>query len=94
MICQPCRDGVHEGTPKTVEDMPCGVSCAALVPEQSCDACGRYVQWPQLTCPGEGHCDCQHRPITYAGTCGAGEQPCGQPARLYACGWRCDGHKP
>lgn len=50
--------------------------------------------WEVPVCPGEGHCDCQHRPPSYAGTCGAGAQPCGQPARLYACGWRCDRHKP
>lgn len=28
----------------------------------------------------------------HAGTCGAGERPCGKPARLYAIGWRCDDH--
>lgn len=27
--------------------------------------------------------------------CGAGVKPCGKPARLYPCGWRCDDeHKP
>lgn len=27
--------------------------------------------------------------------CGAGVTPCGKPARLYPCGWRCDDeHKP
>ncbi|CAM5525566.1 MULTISPECIES: hypothetical protein [Streptomyces] len=30
----------------------------------------------------------------YRGQCGAGVTPCGAPARLYACGWRCDTHKP
>lgn len=29
-----------------------------------------------------------------AGRCGAGVTPCGQPARLYLSGWRCDAHKP
>lgn len=28
------------------------------------------------------------------GQCGAGVTPCGAPARLYPCGWRCDGHRP
>lgn len=45
-------------------------------------------------CPGPGQCTCQHRTAKPAGTCGAGVQPCGQPARLYACGWRCEAHKP
>ncbi|WP_055695951.1 hypothetical protein [Streptomyces prasinopilosus] len=26
--------------------------------------------------------------------CEAGAAPCGQPARFYACGWRCETHKP
>ncbi|RKN55921.1 hypothetical protein D7193_15140 [Micromonospora costi] len=26
--------------------------------------------------------------------CGAGVVPCGRPARLYACGWRCVEHPP
>jgi hypothetical protein len=26
--------------------------------------------------------------------CGAGVTPCGAPARLYPCGWRCDEHSP
>lgn len=26
--------------------------------------------------------------------CSAGVTPCGAPARLYACGWRCDEHSP
>lgn len=26
--------------------------------------------------------------------CGAGVTPCGAPALLYSCGWRCDPHRP
>jgi hypothetical protein len=26
--------------------------------------------------------------------CGHCNVPCGQPARLYPCGWRCDDHSP
>lgn len=26
--------------------------------------------------------------------CQAGQTHCGQPARLFPCGWRCDSHKP
>jgi hypothetical protein len=29
-----------------------------------------------------------------ARTCDAGSTPCGQPARLYAAGWRCEAHRP
>lgn len=28
------------------------------------------------------------------GPCGYSNQPCGQPARLYMCGWRCTEHQP
>ncbi|QKW15345.1 hypothetical protein [Verrucosispora sp. NA02020] len=28
------------------------------------------------------------------GVCGAGVTPCGEPARLYPAGWRCDAHVP
>lgn len=30
----------------------------------------------------------------YRGLCGSGVTPCGAPARFYACGWRCDSHRP
>jgi hypothetical protein len=30
----------------------------------------------------------------HVGTCTAGVDPCGQPARLYPCGWRCTDHQP
>ena len=30
----------------------------------------------------------------YRGQCGAGVTKCGAPARFYACGWRCDRHRP
>ncbi|MEU4351753.1 hypothetical protein [Streptomyces sp. NPDC023838] len=30
----------------------------------------------------------------YRGECGAGVTKCGAPARFYACGWRCDSHRP
>ncbi|MEU9578828.1 hypothetical protein [Streptomyces chilikensis] len=29
-----------------------------------------------------------------ARVCDAGVTPCGQPGRLYACGWRCEAHRP
>ncbi|MFD8596993.1 hypothetical protein ACFV1L_18525 [Kitasatospora sp. NPDC059646] len=29
-----------------------------------------------------------------AGLCGSGTVPCGAPARLYPCGWRCPAHTP
>lgn len=42
-------------------------------------------------CPGKGQCDCQHRDPG----CNAGVTPCGAtPSRLYACGRRCEEHKP
>lgn len=31
---------------------------------------------------------------SHAGTCTAGVAPCGEPARLYPTGWRCDDHRP
>lgn len=35
------------------------------------------------------------RPRIRRGVCGSGAGPCGRaPARLYACGWRCDDHRP
>lgn len=34
-----------------------------------------------------------HAPVR-RGECNAGVTPCGAPARLYACGWRCELHKP
>lgn len=47
-------------------------------------------------CPGKGNCDCQHRPSKMCGAVDAehGDGLCGLPARLYACGWRCSGHRP
>jgi hypothetical protein len=33
------------------------------------------------------------RPIALARTCAAGVTPCGEPARFYPCGWRCDAHR-
>jgi hypothetical protein len=35
----------------------------------------------------------RHRPVI-SGECGAGVTPCGAPARLYPCGWRCNDHSP
>ncbi|MFD9033280.1 hypothetical protein ACFVZW_19325 [Streptomyces sp. NPDC059567] len=32
--------------------------------------------------------------VVYRGQCGAGVTPCGAQARFYACGWRCDDHRP
>ncbi|MCV2460481.1 hypothetical protein OEB94_14465 [Streptomyces sp. ICN988] len=34
------------------------------------------------------------RSFASARTCEAGRTPCGQPARLYAAGWRCEEHRP
>ncbi|WP_459804802.1 competence protein CoiA family protein [Herbidospora sp. RD11066] len=35
------------------------------------------------------------RPVIRRGVCGSGSGPCGHsPARLYACGWRCEEHRP
>lgn len=36
---------------------------------------------PAIPCPKPGICD-------------TGNPTCGEPARLYAAGWRCDGHRP
>lgn len=33
-------------------------------------------------------------PVHRSHECGAGGSPCGQPARLYPCGWRCEDHAP
>jgi hypothetical protein len=38
--------------------------------------------------------DAQQWHDAHAGTCTAGQSPCGRPARLYATGWRCDQHVP
>ena len=51
-------------------------------------------------CTGKGQCDCQHRKPRRAvdPSCGAWDAEvgglCGVPGRLYACGWRCEAHKP
>lgn len=34
------------------------------------------------------------RKFSADGTCNAGFKPCGEPARFYPCGWRCDAHSP
>jgi hypothetical protein len=47
---------------------------------------GHAARRPTLTAP-------LHSPIR-RGYCNAGVTPCGAPARLYACGWRCEQHKP
>ncbi|RRQ81517.1 hypothetical protein [Streptomyces griseofuscus] len=36
----------------------------------------------------------QSAPYPAAGACETGKPKCGQPARLYPAGWRCDQHKP
>jgi len=78
-----CRYGTNTGIPLPPEnrrDDGAPINAATLTLDHLATEAGLPIPPP--------------RPGIRKGICGAGTTPCGQPARLFACGWRCEHHQP